>query len=46
MSVNYINTNTPANISYTFMFVVDGMNVHVDVGRVLESFHLVLKDNV
>jgi hypothetical protein len=55
MSVNYINTNTylcltPANISYTFMFVVDGMNVHVnlhsDVGHVLESFHLVLKDNV
>jgi hypothetical protein len=55
MSVNYINTYTylcltPANISYNFMFDVDGMYVHVklhsDVGRVLESLHLVLKDNI
>jgi len=55
MSVNYINTCTylcltPANISYNFMFDVDGMYVqvkwHSDVGRVLESLHLVLKDNM
>lgn len=53
MSVNYINTYaylclTPANISYNFMFVVDGIYVqgklHSDVGRMLESLHLVVKD--
>jgi len=52
MPVNYINMYpylclTPANISYNFMFVVDGMYVqvklHSDVGRMLESLHLVVK---
>jgi len=55
MSVNYINTYTylcltPANIYYNFMFVVDGMYVqvklHSDVGCMLESLHLAVKDNV
>ena len=55
MSINYINTytyfcQTPANISYNFVLVVDGMYVqvklHSDVGCLLESLQLFLRDNI